>query len=1069
LSPNITLSSEESMSLETEVAALTTATTNLLSAVNVSKSTLDQAVSDATDQVQAATDQVGLATTQAGIATTQAGIATTKAGEASGSAASALAIYGNTTALNTAVQTATSQANLAAGYAASAGSVLSQDVSAVSANLHSSPNATTALFVYDTSKDSDGGAWTEKCQHTSWFTETIYGKWLGAQVSEAAARLVSGATTDAFFQMTTDGKFYKLNASSGTTEVFRGNKRAFPKIAAIVAEASSVTIYDLTEPGRPMWMRFTAVATATVTSKTLLSGAHALAAVNGKLYVGGAGTNLTGLTTIDFAVGKATLRLTSGYTWGGLISSRNTAGGYTAVDASVGGLIHATANSVAATVLPDAPVDPVTGLKIPTVAVATGGGISIVQNSGVVRNSSSTSSFTLITLTPQLLSAGRGDQIWYTAAAPGSLGASFSVTQKAASTAVDFNIGNTSLLRAKDRSNYARSSSAALLNLIRNNEAAATKGLSAKITDTFNTGWMVGDIRRAFLSDVGAGNATGTITDRSYRAGSATITGTLTKAVVAANAQLVAYSNFSGANYIRETYNSDMDFGASEFSVSAWVNIPANNATAGTILSRASATAAELSLSINASNQLVASVSDSTTTRTVTTSASYNTAMWLKVRVSYTVDGKLAILVNGVEVASATGSPLLSLTYRYNLANYSEQFTAASWSKFALTVTANSTVAPDSTSTADTLTASAGAANHRLSQATTVNSGVVRTGSVYLKKGTANYAFVTLSGTNALAWASAILDMTTGLITQTSNGTQASSVASSVTDEGGGWYRLSVSCVYSPDTMCSLQVALSDTGTPSLGGYGLYSFTAAGTETVYAWGAQLETGGTAKTYQRVAAAAETLGPVLTLGNNFALDAPFPGSLALVKLSATVPTAEQTAWVFEQEKQLFRDGAQCVLPASTNVLGLFFDDVTDTWSVVQAANESVWSGLVRASTQVPSAGSFSRVAVGSGIKLLGRSVTNPGVDVQIPAKNLRPKDMPRDTNQDIVVFDFDSVTSQTDFVLPVGYTARVVYSAGVQRREGATWSRLYDGFKESVRFAVAPDNGTWVQVHAVKEV
>ena len=48
------------------------------------------------------------------------------------------------------------------------------------AALHRSPNAVTAMFVYDTSKDSDGGAWTERCQHTSWWNEDINGKWLGA-------------------------------------------------------------------------------------------------------------------------------------------------------------------------------------------------------------------------------------------------------------------------------------------------------------------------------------------------------------------------------------------------------------------------------------------------------------------------------------------------------------------------------------------------------------------------------------------------------------------------------------------------------------------------------------------------------------------------------------------------------------------------------------------------------------------------------------------------------------------------------------------------------------------------
>ena len=42
------------MTIETEVAALTLATTNLLSAVNVSKATLDAKVSDASTSANAA-------------------------------------------------------------------------------------------------------------------------------------------------------------------------------------------------------------------------------------------------------------------------------------------------------------------------------------------------------------------------------------------------------------------------------------------------------------------------------------------------------------------------------------------------------------------------------------------------------------------------------------------------------------------------------------------------------------------------------------------------------------------------------------------------------------------------------------------------------------------------------------------------------------------------------------------------------------------------------------------------------------------------------------------------------
>ena len=77
------------MTIETEVAALTTATTTLLSAVNVAKSTLDASTAAASASAGTAATHAGTATTQAGTATTQAGIATTKAGEASTHASTA--------------------------------------------------------------------------------------------------------------------------------------------------------------------------------------------------------------------------------------------------------------------------------------------------------------------------------------------------------------------------------------------------------------------------------------------------------------------------------------------------------------------------------------------------------------------------------------------------------------------------------------------------------------------------------------------------------------------------------------------------------------------------------------------------------------------------------------------------------------------------------------------------------------------------------------------------------------------------------------------------------------------
>ena len=276
--------------------------------------------------------------------------------------------------------------------------------------------------------------------------------------------------------------------------------------------------------------------------------------------------------------------------------------------------------------------------------------------------------------------------------------------------------------------------------------------------------------------------------------------------------------------------------------------------------------------------------------------------------------------------------------------------------------------------------------------------------------------------------------------------------------------------------------------------------------------------------------------VLTIGNSYALDAPFPGSIALLKLGATVPTAEQSVWMYEQEKQMFRENAQVCLPDSGAIVDLTYDDATDKWIAVSATNESEWSGLVRTSVKAVPAGSFSKVTATSGVKLEARTTTNPGVDITIPAYGLREELVKRSESaarlaRNLTTFDYvggftasttsgstsitnvaglsypvNSIGAQvtgtgipagavitavsgttiylskaatatgtavqisfTDFTLPVGYEAKSVMSAGALKQEGATkdYTRLFDGFKETIRFGVAPGYTAWVQIQATR--
>ena len=68
------------------------------------------------------------------------------------------------------------------------------------------------IFVYDTSMDSDGGAWRHRTSHTSWYNEA--------------------------------------------PSKYRGHRKEFPSIAVIASDTVQVSIYDGDDPNLPLWMTF---------------------------------------------------------------------------------------------------------------------------------------------------------------------------------------------------------------------------------------------------------------------------------------------------------------------------------------------------------------------------------------------------------------------------------------------------------------------------------------------------------------------------------------------------------------------------------------------------------------------------------------------------------------------------------------------------------------------------------------------------------------------------------------------------------------------------------------------
>ncbi len=187
---------------------------------------------------------------------------------------------------------------------------------------------------------------------------------------------------------------------------------------------------------------------------------------------------------------------------------------------------------------------------------------------------------------------------------------------------------------------------------------------------------------------------------------------------------------------------------------------------------------------------------------------------------------------------------------RVNLLTYSQQFDTT-WAKAQATVTANSTVAPDGTTTADTLLDTAVSNIHYINQTVTGSpSGVTYTVSAYLKASTLGYATLGLSDiSSGSLYAVAVFNLSSGTVaTSGAAGTGYSVTSSSITSVGNGWYRC-VATVVAGTSVAFLKtvVGCNKTGviTGSAGGFESYLGNGSG---VFVWGAQLEAGAFATSY-----------------------------------------------------------------------------------------------------------------------------------------------------------------------------------------------------------------------------
>jgi hypothetical protein len=322
------------------------------------------------------------------------------------------------------------------------------------------------VFVYDTSRDSDGGKWRERTQHTSWYNE-------------------------------------ELNTAT------RGARREFPAVAVIVAEVNKVTIYDGDDPDMGMWMVFEVDVSQGF--NILASGSDLVLSVdflNGIICVGMDSGGLVSCNFISESIRYYRLiesSFTGGY-YQGVIADRNSHKGYRG-NYNETALINDNVNDVAMTVLPNAPIDENTGLPVPTIAVATDGGVSVIKDDGSVVD---------IVYTNQTIESLwlKQNRIWI---APGNgslIVGDIPNTDKSSGTAS----GLSSLINGWNAFANTNETLSTLgstntlthggvfgsdqgLNLIYEEKSNPASSLVAYTTSKYNTGWMPGDIKLAALSD----------------------------------------------------------------------------------------------------------------------------------------------------------------------------------------------------------------------------------------------------------------------------------------------------------------------------------------------------------------------------------------------------------------------------------------------------------------------------------------------------------------------------------------------------------------------------------------
>lgn len=180
-----------------------------------------------------------------------------------------------------------------------------------------------------------------------------------------------------------------------------------------------------------------------------------------------------------------------------------------------------------------------------------------------------------------------------------------------------------------------------------------------------------------------------------------------------------------------------------------------------------------------------------------------------------------------------------------NLMLRSAEFNNASWAKSGLrTVTADTVVAPDGTTSAEKLPEDTATGNHAVYQSASMTAGPY-TASVYFKAAERTYAAVTnIAGS---ARYGVLINLDTGAFVTSNTAGTPSGTAYAIEPGGSGWHRVATTQTASGAVTGYAQPALSNGAAPSWSG-GAPTYAGTPGNGALAWGGQLEAGSVATSY-----------------------------------------------------------------------------------------------------------------------------------------------------------------------------------------------------------------------------